>query len=158
MGWLIGHMWLLLALAALLGLLIGYWVWGGRRPNDTENLDIEVARLRSRCEVSDAAKNNLRAKVAELESEVAALSKAIPPLVPTFYDAPINGDPDDLKLIKGIGPKLEQLCHGLGVYYYRQISQWTDDQVVEVDAKLTFKGRIDRDDWRGQARDLVDDN
>ena len=73
-----------------------------------------------------------------------------------FLSAPTEGSPDDLTRIKGIGRKLEATLNGLGVYYYRQIANWSDDQIAEVDAHLTFPGRIERDDWRAQARRLLD--
>ncbi|MEL6184206.1 MAG: hypothetical protein AAFU79_06245 [Myxococcota bacterium] len=65
---------------------------------------------------------------------------------------PAFGRPDDLKKISGVGPVLESMLHGLGVYYFWQIADWTGEDVRFVDAKLTsFKGRIERDRWVGQA-------
>ncbi len=65
------------------------------------------------------------------------------------------GEPDDLKLIVGIGPVLERMLHGLGVMTFRQIARWTDREVTEFDAKLPeFPGRIVRDQWVTQARAL----
>ncbi|MBL4616856.1 MAG: hypothetical protein JKY46_04110 [Robiginitomaculum sp.] len=156
MGWLIGQMWLLIAASALLGLIIGCWVCSRKKPVENDDQDIELARLRSSIEECQAAKNNLRSQVAELESQLNIKSRPTPVSVPTFYEAPSEGEPDDLQQIKGIGPKLETLCHDMGVYYYQQIANWTDSQVAEVDQKLSFKGRIGRDNWRGQARKLID--
>ena len=65
------------------------------------------------------------------------------------------GEPDDLKLIVGIGPVLERMLHSLGVMTFRQIARWTDREVAEFDAKLPeFPGRIVRDQWVTQARAL----
>lgn len=65
------------------------------------------------------------------------------------------GEPDDLKLIVGIGPVLERMLHGLGVTTFRQIARWSDRDVAEFDAKLPeFPGRIVRDQWVTQARAL----
>jgi predicted flap endonuclease-1-like 5' DNA nuclease len=65
------------------------------------------------------------------------------------------GEPDDLKLIVGIGPVLERMLHGFGVMTFRQIARWTDREVAEFDAKLPeFPGRIVRDQWVTQARAL----
>ncbi len=58
---------------------------------------------------------------------------------------------DDLKRITGVGPKLEGVLNELGFYHFDQIAAWTPEQVAWVDARLTFKGRIERDDWIGQA-------
>jgi predicted flap endonuclease-1-like 5' DNA nuclease len=68
-----------------------------------------------------------------------------------------GGTADDLKLIEGIGPKLEQLCNSLGFYHFDQIARWTADEVEWVDANLTgFKGRVTRDKWVAQARLIVE--
>ena len=71
-----------------------------------------------------------------------------------FLKAP-DGEPDDLKLISGIGPKLEKTLNDLGVYHFRQIAGWSRKDCDTVDGKLTFKGRIGRDDWVGQAKVLT---
>lgn len=65
------------------------------------------------------------------------------------------GEPDDLKLIVGVGPVLERVLHGLGVATFRQIAHWTERDIAEFDAKLPeFPGRIVRDQWVTQARAL----
>jgi predicted flap endonuclease-1-like 5' DNA nuclease len=65
------------------------------------------------------------------------------------------GEPDDLKLIVGVGPVLERMLHSLGVATFRQIARWTERDVAEFDAKLPeFPGRIVRDQWVTQARAL----
>ena len=67
-----------------------------------------------------------------------------------------NDRPDDLKIIKGIGPKLEALCQRLGYYHFDQIAAWTTAEVVWVDDNLEgFKGRVTRDDWVAQAKVLA---
>jgi len=63
---------------------------------------------------------------------------------------------DDLKLIKGIGPKLEILCNTLGFYHFDQISAWSADEISWVDQNLEgFKGRVSRDEWVSQAKILA---
>ena len=67
------------------------------------------------------------------------------------------GKADDLKRIKGIGPKLEKLCHALGFYHFDQIAAWTEEEVNWVDQNLEgFKGRVSRDNWVEQARLLAE--
>ncbi len=67
-----------------------------------------------------------------------------------------GGQADDLKRIKGIGPKLEQLCNRLGFYHFDQIAEWSADEVAWVDANLEgFKGRVSRDSWVDQAKVLA---
>ncbi|MEO1551634.1 MAG: endonuclease [Pseudomonadota bacterium] len=71
---------------------------------------------------------------------------------PATLEAARDGKADDLKQIKGIGPKLEKLCNRLGFYHFDQIAAWTADEVAWVDANLEgFKGRVSRDEWVKQA-------
>ena len=75
---------------------------------------------------------------------------------PASLAAARDGQPDDLKQIKGVGPKLEKLLHSMGFYHFDQIAAWTDDEVAWVDENLTgFKGRVTRDEWVAQARTLT---
>jgi NADH-quinone oxidoreductase subunit E len=69
-----------------------------------------------------------------------------------------DGRADDLKIIKGIGPKLELLCHSLGFYHFDQIANWTAAEIAWVDDNLEgFKGRVTRDAWVSQAKLLAKD-
>lgn len=75
---------------------------------------------------------------------------------PARLDAPRNGKPDDLKKIKGVGPKLEAQLHEMGYYHFDQIANWSADEVAWVDENVEgVKGRVTRDDWVGQARTLA---
>ena len=68
-----------------------------------------------------------------------------------------DGKADDLKQISGIGPKLEETLNGLGIYHFDQIATWSAETVSWVDDFLSFKGRIDREDWIAQAKALSND-
>ncbi|WP_147124531.1 NADH-quinone oxidoreductase subunit E [Shimia ponticola] len=71
---------------------------------------------------------------------------------PQGLTEPRGGKADNLKEIKGIGPKLERLCNRLGFYHFDQIAAWTADEVAWVDQNLEgFKGRVTRDQWVEQA-------
>jgi predicted flap endonuclease-1-like 5' DNA nuclease len=75
---------------------------------------------------------------------------------PLTLDGPRDGGADDLKQIKGVGPKLEKLLHSMGFYHFDQIAAWTGRELAWVDGNLDgFKGRATRDDWVGQARTLA---
>ncbi|PWE49810.1 fused NADH-quinone oxidoreductase subunit E/endonuclease [Thioclava sp. NG1] len=75
---------------------------------------------------------------------------------PKLLDAPRDGGADDLKMIKGVGPKLETLLHSMGIYHFDQIAAWSDAELAWVDANIEgFKGRASRDDWKGQAEKLA---
>lgn len=69
--------------------------------------------------------------------------------------SPRGGRADDLKLVRGIGPQNEGRLHALGIWHFAQIAGWTSDEVNWVGSYLAFPGRIEREDWRGQARQLA---
>ncbi len=74
---------------------------------------------------------------------------------PRTMTAPRKSGADDLKLISGVGPKLEGVLNGLGFWHFDQISKWTSAEIAWVDSNLKFKGRIERDDWVSQATALA---
>ena len=73
---------------------------------------------------------------------------------PTALARP-EGKPDDLQQISGIGPGIERTLHRLGIFHFRQIAAFTPDNIAWVNQRLRFKGRIEREDWIGQARRLA---
>ena len=87
----------------------------------------------------------------------AAQELAPPPAdIPSPFIAEPDGAVDDLRKIKGIGPKLETQLHALGVFHFAQIAAWSPEQLAVVDAQLgAFSGRPERDQWLSQARLLA---
>ena len=229
-GFLMGEIWLLLLLAALLGLFAGWLIWGRRAPEDAGEAD----RLRAALEACNAKGRDHTARITALEGDLSAAkaaasesaakaeraaaasasaaavaAQAAPKVVASNGQAPSaatkpaqakaakassaapaskpdsgkaasaasdaaketapkaadkpkgltkarGGKPDDLKLIKGVGPKLEALCNKLGFYHFDQIASWTEKEIAWVDDNLEgFKGRVTREDWVQQARDLM---
>jgi large subunit ribosomal protein L21 len=65
------------------------------------------------------------------------------------------GANDDLKQISGVGPALEKKLHALGVTSLKQVAEFTAEDIERVDAELNFKGRIEREDWIGQAKKFL---
>ncbi|PHP68147.1 NADH-quinone oxidoreductase subunit NuoE [Zhengella mangrovi] len=63
--------------------------------------------------------------------------------------------PDDLKMISGVGPKIEGILNELGIFTFAQVASWKKAEREWVDGYLRFKGRIDRDDWVRQAKALA---
>jgi len=75
---------------------------------------------------------------------------------PAVLSAARNGQADDLKQIKGVGPKLEGLLNSLGFYHFDQVASWGKAEVAWVDANLEgFSGRVSRDAWVAQAKVLA---
>jgi len=75
---------------------------------------------------------------------------------PELLKKPRGGKGDDLKLIWGVGPKLEKLLNAMGVWHFDQIAAWTARELTWVDERLEgFKGRASRDGWVDQAKKLA---
>lgn len=171
MLYVIVQIWLWLALAALLGFVVGWLLRGrlmNRRLNSVEDDVLMFQAARDRAEQEN---RRLTARVLALEEEMRRVV-AEPALAgepeakdgepwtadgtrPPALKAPRAGVPDDLKQIHGIGEKLEDVLHRLGIYHFDQIAHWTPEHVAWVDGYLRFKGRIEREDWIRQARVLA---
>jgi len=67
-----------------------------------------------------------------------------------------RGEPDDLKRITGISPKLEQRLNDAGVFHFWQIADLDADQAAALDRKLKLKGQVEADKWAEQAKKLVE--
>ncbi|MBT0959259.1 hypothetical protein IV417_17865 [Alphaproteobacteria bacterium KMM 3653] len=208
-GFLLTEIWLLLAIAGLIGLFAGYLIWNRGSEAEAEgagNADAdaqikahkaEMAELTTRLDRcrSDGQKKDARIKEVEAElDELRSQAAFTAPVAaysadddgeqsdgsvgivdgpvdfdgdgvaegrdegskPETLDGPRGGVADDLKMIKGIGPKMEALCNSLGFYHFDQIAGWTADEAAWVDANLTgFKGRATRDRWIEQAQVLA---
>jgi NADH-quinone oxidoreductase subunit E len=83
-----------------------------------------------------------------------AAKAAAAPKSGALFEAP-KGQKDDLKLISGVGPVLEKKLNDLGITTFAQVAKFTKKQIAEVDDRLSFKGRIERDDWKAQAKALA---
>ena len=66
-----------------------------------------------------------------------------------------KGEPDDLTKIGAIASELAERLRGLGVIKFEQIANFSDDDIANVDEALALEGRIEKDDWVGQARRLL---
>ncbi len=74
---------------------------------------------------------------------------------PAGLVSPRGSGADDLKLIRGIGKQNEGRLHGLGIWHFDQIAQWTRENALWVGSYLAFPGRIEREEWVSQARELA---
>jgi predicted flap endonuclease-1-like 5' DNA nuclease len=140
---------------------------GAEKARIIRSRDDEAATLRRRLEQRDGRDardveskrehERIGAELAEARQESARYRQLVvdiennapPPILSGV------GEPDDLKLIVGIGPVLERMLHNLGVTTFRQIARWSERESAEFDARLPeFPGRIVRDQWVTQAREL----
>ncbi len=131
------------------------------------SLEAEAAALRRAAAANDAERAQLRTlaadrqqlfrELAQARSDTARYRQLVIDLednaLPPLLDRP--NTLDDLKLIVGVGPVLERMLQQLGITTYRQIARWTERDIDDFDARLPeFPGRIRRDTWVTQAREL----
>lgn len=114
------------------------------------------AKPASKDEPAKDAEPKIKAKAASKPkatpaAPAAAPAAAVEEQTPELLTAARAGGADDLKRISGVGPKLEGVLNDLGFYHFDQIAAWGPAEVAWVDARLKFKGRIERDDWISQA-------
>lgn len=115
------------------------------------------ARMRAAVETLAADIEHVARDLAETSGKVArAIADDTARVSEAGTDAasPGRAAADDLKAISGVGPKLEQVLNRRGIRSYAQVAALTDDEIARLDEALGFKGRIERDDWRGQAKKL----
>jgi large subunit ribosomal protein L21 len=82
-------------------------------------------------------------------------AKAKKAAAPKAKAAPAAAGADDLKALSGVGPALEKKLHEAGVTSFAQIAAWSQDDIDAVNEKLSFKGRIEREGWVEQAKELT---
>lgn len=73
----------------------------------------------------------------------------------TALGTPGDTHQDDLRVISGVGKKLQQVLNGYGIQSWEQVAALTPDEVARVDDALDLPGRLERDRWVEQARDLI---
>jgi predicted flap endonuclease-1-like 5' DNA nuclease len=114
---------------------------------------------------ADAAAPTGGAATAEGPVSLSAAEAVIDPAKATAADqvgvrppplpGPRDGAPDDLKRIRGIGPQNEARLAALGIFHFDQIAAWSPDEARWVGSYLAFPGRIERENWVGQAKTLA---
>ena len=142
----------MLVVAAILGFIIGYI----SRSGTIDQLEGELAsteRAVDDCRQTPAPTVAMRSDEAVVMSRIQARA--------TELDFGRLGhatlaEADDLKVIEGIGPFLERKLHAIGIYRFEQIARFTPNDVELVNDIIEFfPGRIQRDNWVGQAKTLA---
>ena len=176
----IGSNWLVFVLALLIGLVVAWWVFKrgstvatprDRRPDVLDEGAAPAQRNQALIDSPSAADLTPPAAGAamagigeaiavaaqdEVEEARAREAGTVPP--PATPAAPDGGEADDLRQIKGVGPKLVTLLNGLGVTRIEQIAGWSEEDIDRIDPQLgAFEGRIRRDSWVEQAKLLTTD-
>ncbi len=101
--------------------------------------------------LTGGAKAKPAAKKAAPKTEKKAAEKKAAPKA----EAKAAAGADDLKLLSGVGPVLEKKLIEAGVTSFAQIAVWGPKDIEEFDEKLSFKGRIEREGWVEQAKELA---
>jgi NADH-quinone oxidoreductase subunit E len=131
------------------------WLSGGKSAKKTKSAPaVKKADKVSSGKKAKAAAVKETPKSAPKEKSAATASPTAEKK-PRTMKAPRKAGADDLKLISGVGPKLEGVLNELGFYHFDQIAKWTDSEAAWVDTRLKFKGRIERDGWIDQATTLA---
>ncbi|QFT59976.1 50S ribosomal protein L21 [Sulfitobacter sp. THAF37] len=110
----------------------------------------EMAKRVSEGEAQEKSAKPVKAKKAE------APAKEEAPAKPAKKPAKAKkSDGDDLTQISGVGPVIVEKLNGEGITTFAQIAAWTDADVEAIEEKLSFKGRVGREDWIAQAKELA---
>lgn len=122
---------------------------------------VDLAPFDQRLKAIEHELGNLGKRLAEPQRVAAAPQERPrnepPRNEPRILKAALYGKQDDLKLISGVGPMLEGLLNKNGVFYFWQVASWSDQDIDVIDDRLdVFKGRIARDNWVDQAKQLTD--
>ncbi|MBW8638622.1 50S ribosomal protein L21 [Hoeflea sp. WL0058] len=111
--------------------------------------------------LTGGAKPSKKAAAKKADSAPKAEAKAAPKKEEAKAESAVfttpEGEPDDLKKISGVGPALEKKLHAAGVTQFAQIAAFSKEDIAKLDDTLNFKGRIERDDWLGQAKALAEE-
>ncbi len=184
---LISENWLLFLIALLIGVATAFWAWAmSGRETASDHFDADDGLLEKAGDAvvpatepvpapaappppapkpaaapvaASAAAKPAAAPAPRPRKRPVVAEKAAPPPPGKPKIAPAKGDPDNLRLIKGVGPKLDGLLNSLGITRFDQIAEWKEAEIEEVDQYLeSFSGRITRDSWIDQAKYLAKDD
>lgn len=129
--------------------------------NSRKQYESDAVRYREQYEESEKESETLRMKLGDIQQTFTEMQREheeaqeIIPIPKASVKAPADGKGDDLTEIVGIGKVFEAMLHRLGIYYFRQIATFGPAELAKVNSELKeFKGRIEHDDWIGQAREL----
>ncbi|MEM1087486.1 MAG: hypothetical protein AAGH90_07135 [Pseudomonadota bacterium] len=119
-------------------------------PDPAEDVSEEDDNAAPEEEEDVAASEDADQTSAQDEPEIIASSTQ-----PVTMSKPKDGG-DDLTTITGIGPRIAEVLNGLGIWQYDQIADWQPEHSAWIDEHLSFKGRVEREQWVEQARALVE--
>jgi predicted flap endonuclease-1-like 5' DNA nuclease len=157
MAELISDNWVFFVITLAIGIVVAWWVFAASRKTRVERSEApaeDTPARRNQALIDTPAANSDFEMPPPTPQGLAGAGEAVAAAAEPVHEQPLAAD--DLKRIKGVGPKLEKLLNSLGVTRYAQIAAWDDAEIDRIDGQLgTFQGRIRRDDWPAQARYLA---
>jgi len=152
MLYLLVQTWIWILMSGLFGLFIGWLIWG----RGAHGVSSHQAKPDRRQAVSDkTASAGLEdhyqsSQLDAFEEQGGSIDDGAPQLL-----SHPQGEPDDLKRIKGVGPVMEKTLKELGIFHFHQIAAFTEDNIRWIDNNLAFPGRVNREQWVRQAEILA---
>lgn len=149
---------LLMLISFLLGWFLSYWFCKKSTKKSTKktipknNHESKLEPLHPKTD--EHAQTTFSTKKIKATKTMERSGKAVGTAALNFasFGSATESDKDDLKKISGIGPFIEQKLNTIGIYTFKQVSKFSDEDIKNVtDLIEFFPGRILRDDWRGQA-------
>lgn len=187
MTYLITQTFILLLLAGLIGLILGWYLTrlstqGAQASLQTRlaGAEADARELRTELDTAVTTRGQAEAERKQMADELAECRERLssadvtPAIEVTEEAAPeaLSADADtaapplldaartevdDLQRIKGIGPKIAGILAELGISRFEQIAAWTPENVAWVNGHLRFKRRVEREKWIPQAQALLDE-
>jgi predicted flap endonuclease-1-like 5' DNA nuclease len=164
--------WIIAVVGLVVAIALLWWLFGRSKAEEAAPPTVAPAEPRKPLE---PAKPDIVAAEPARFKPVEPVPTPIPPApppppapaaeAPLPAPAPVEAPPppaqpaaagDNLRLLKGVGPKLATLLNDLGITRFDQIAAWTEADIAAIDPQLgTFQGRIVRDNWVDQASYLA---
>lgn len=152
---------LMLSGSAIIGYLTAWLFYKSAYENKLKIVESEKHELNNRIVNLDAEIFNLKEYLSNKDKEIsdlimARISERKHLLDYNSFGIATEAEKDDLKMISGIGPFIEERLHALDIYTFRQISNFTPKDIDTINVAIEyFSGRIERDEWVAQALELV---
>ncbi len=139
MNYLLTEILVYLLISGLIGVVVGWTIRGVlkkdglKKENNLENKEEQTPPIEH---VYESEKATLKTKV------------------PSLLTAPRDGKKDNLSILKGIGPVVEEKLNKLGIYHLDQISSWNAEEQAWIDEQILFPRKVEREEWVRQAKEL----
>lgn len=143
------HIWIIVGLVvALVAVAAVAWAVFGRK----QHVKITRPSLDTLDQTATLARNQASGK----QPTNAELLEQLRTFSPPVSDKQVE-NPDNLMELKGVGPRLAKTLYDMGIGHFATIAAWTPDDIRRIDSVLgPFAGRIERDNWVGQAKLLAE--